>query len=123
MRGRDERGRLFVPIFIIGSHDSDTQLGTTPVVSGSRMLMIGHGPARPKRPPHGKQGRNEAVDRPITNEAQHGGTREVSLERAEEKKSVDRPDPVCSYIRAKAFYVHNSRNIAAKLLKHTLNVI
>ena len=26
----------------------------------------------------------------LTNEAQHGGTREVSLERAEEKKSVDR---------------------------------
>ena len=31
--------------------------------------------------------------------------------------------PVCSfYIRAKAFYVHNSRNVAAKLLKHTRNV-
>ena len=29
----------------------------------------------------------------LTNEAQHGGTREISLERAEEKKSVDRPDP------------------------------
>ena len=62
----------------------------------------------------------------LTNEAQHGGTREVSLERAEEKKSVDRPDQVCSFhnnniyihIRAKAFYVHNSRNVAAKLLKH-----
>ena len=35
----------------------------------------------------------------LTNEAQHGGTREVSLERAEEKKSVDHPDPVCSYSR------------------------
>ena len=57
----------------------------------------------------------------LTNEAQRGGTREASLERAEEKKSVDRPDPAC-YIRAKAFYVHNSRNVAAKLLKHTRNV-
>ena len=34
----------------------------------------------------------------LTNEAQHGGTRKVSLERAEEKKSVDRVDPVCSFI-------------------------
>ena len=33
----------------------------------------------------------------LTNEAQHGGTRKVSLERAEEKSSVDRPDPVCSF--------------------------
>ena len=47
---------------LIGSHDSDSQLGTTPVVSGGRMLIIG--PARPKRPTHWKQGRNEAVDRP-----------------------------------------------------------
>ena len=60
----------------------------------------------------------------LTNEAQHGGTREVSLECAEEKNSVNRLDPVCSflYIRAKAFYVHNSRHIAAKLQKHTRNV-
>ena len=56
------------------------------------MLMFG--PALPKRPPHGKQGRNEAVDRLLANEAQHGGTREVSLECVEEKSSVDRrPDP------------------------------
>ena len=33
----------------------------------------------------------------LTNEAQHGGTRKVSLEPTEEKKSVDRPDPVCSF--------------------------
>ena len=33
----------------------------------------------------------------LTNEAQHDGTREVSLEPAEEKKSVDCPDPVCSF--------------------------
>ena len=59
----------------------------------------------------------------LTNEAQHGGTREVSLERAEEKSSVDRPDPVCSFhIRAIAFYVHNSLHVAAELLKHTPNV-
>ena len=53
----------------------------------------------------------------LTNEAQHGGTREISLERAEEKTSVDRPDPVCSFlihIRPKAFYVHNSRHVAVK---------
>ena len=58
----------------------------------------------------------------LTNEAQHGGTREVSLERAEEKKSVDRPDFVLYnfHIRAKVFYVHNSRNVAAK---HSRNVI
>ena len=63
----------------------------------------------------------------LTNETQHGGTREVSLEREEEKKSVDRVDPVCSFhnnihIRAKAFYVHNLRNVAAKLLKYTRSV-
>ena len=64
----------------------------------------------------------------LTNEAQHDGTREVSLERAEEKKSVDRVDPVCSFhyiiihIRAKAFYLHNSRNVAAKLLKYTRSI-
>ena len=31
----------------------------------------------------------------LTNEAQHGGIREVSLERAEGRSSVDRLDPVC----------------------------
>ena len=30
----------------------------------------------------------------LTNKVQRGGTREVSLERAEEKNSVDRLDPV-----------------------------
>ena len=33
----------------------------------------------------------------LTNEAQHGGTCEVSLECAEEKNSVDCLDPVCSF--------------------------
>ena len=33
----------------------------------------------------------------LTNEAQHGGTRKVSLECAEEKSSVDRLDLVCSF--------------------------
>ena len=62
----------------------------------------------------------------LTNEAQHGGTREISLERAEKKKSVDRADPFHNYIhiRAKTFYVHNnSRNVAAKLLKYTRSVL
>ena len=45
----------------------------------------------------------------LTNEVQHGGTREVSLEHMEEKSVVDHPDPVCSfYICAKTVYVHNS---------------
>ena len=39
----------------------------------------------------------------LTNEAQHGGTCKVSLERADEKKSVDRPDPVCSFHIQKRF--------------------
>ena len=49
----------------------------------------------------------------LTNEAQHDGTRKVSLKRVEEKSSVDRPDLVCSFhniiihIRAKMVYVHN----------------
>ena len=33
----------------------------------------------------------------LTNEAQHSGTREISLECAEERSSVDRPDLVCSF--------------------------
>ena len=33
----------------------------------------------------------------LTNEAQHGGSRKVCLEYAEEKSSVDRPDLVCSF--------------------------
>ena len=33
----------------------------------------------------------------LTNEAQHIGTREVSLEHAERKSAVDRPDPVWSF--------------------------
>ena len=53
----------------------------------------------------------------LTNEAQHGGIRKVSLEHTEEKSSVDRPDLVCSFhniihIRAKTVYVHNSRHAA-----------
>ena len=54
----------------------------------------------------------------LTNKAQRGGTRKVSLERAEEKSSVDRPDPVCSFHKnnnysyhnfvVKTFYIHNS---------------
>ena len=34
----------------------------------------------------------------LTNEVQHGGTREVSVECAEEKNSVDRLDPVSQFI-------------------------
>ena len=32
-----------------------------------------------------------------TNEAHHGEIREVSLERAEEKSAVDRPNPICPH--------------------------
>ena len=46
--------------------------------------------------PHGQEGRNKAAGRPICNEAQYGGTRDVSLEHAEEKSAVDRPDLICS---------------------------
>ena len=35
----------------------------------------------------------------LTNEAQHCGIHEVSLERAEDKSSVDRPDLVCSSLK------------------------
>ena len=52
---------------------------------------------RPELHPHVKEGRNEAVGRP-TNVAHHGEIREVSLERAEEKSAVDRPNPVCPMI-------------------------
>ena len=46
----------------------------------------------------------------LTNEVQHVGILEVSLERAEEKSTVDRPGLVCSShirIRAKTSSVHN----------------
>ena len=36
----------------IGSHDSDSQLGTTRVISGARMVYIYIGLACPKRPPN-----------------------------------------------------------------------
>ena len=68
----------------------------TPVISGGRRFV-----------PNGLHTGSKAEMRrwiDLTNEAQHGGTREVSLERAEEKKSVDGADPVCS--RAKTFFVH-----------------
>ena len=44
--------------------------------------------------------RKKAETRPWvdqTNVAHHGEIREVSLERAEEKSAVDRPNPVCSH--------------------------
>ena len=79
----------------IGSHDSDSQLGTTPVVSGGRMLMYWAGSSQTASPLKAEIRR--WID--LTNEAQHGGIREVSLESAEEKNSVDRLDPVYSYSR------------------------
>ena len=116
---------IYISIYI-GSHDSDSLLGTTRVVSGARMLYNVLGRLVANGLPKGsKAGTKRWID--ITNEAQHGGIREVSLERAEEKNSVDRLDPVCSFhhnnhIRAKKFYVHNSRHAAATLLKYTRNV-
>ena len=60
------------------------------------MLMFG--PARPKWPPHLKKSEIRPwVD--LANEAQHGGTHKVSLERPDEKSAVDHPDPVwCFHI-------------------------
>ena len=49
-------------MLVIWSHDSDSQLGMIPVVSGARMLT--YGPAHPKRPPHGKEVQYKGTDRP-----------------------------------------------------------
>ena len=49
-------------MLVIWSHDSDSQLEMTPVVSGARMLT--YGSARPKRPPHGKEVQYKGTDRP-----------------------------------------------------------
>ena len=46
----------------IGSHDSDSLLGTTRVVSGARMLMYWAGSSQ--TPPQVKEGRYEAMGRP-----------------------------------------------------------
>ena len=85
---------------LVGSHDSDSLLGTTRVVSGARVL----GRLVPNGLPKGKK----ADTRPwvdLTNEAQHVETHEVSVERAEEKNAVDHQDPVSSllYSRKKRF--------------------
>ena len=80
---------------LIGSHDSDSQLGATRVVSGVHHANV-QGRLVPNSLPTGKK----AETRPLvdlTNEAQHIGIREVSLECAEEKSAVDRPDPVCTF--------------------------
>ena len=49
-------------MLVIWSHESDSQLGITPVVSGARMLT--YGSARPKRPPHVKEVQYKGTDRP-----------------------------------------------------------
>ena len=78
--------------------------------------MLMYWPARPKQPPHGKEDRNEAVGRP-NQEVQHVGIRKVSLERVEEKSTVDRLGLVCSshiyHIHAKTSFVYNSRHAKA----------
>ena len=84
------------------------------------MLMYWAGSSQNGLPTGSKAEIRRWID--LTNKAQYGGTREVSLERAEEKSSVDRPDPVCSIIHIRAKAVYNSRHVAAKLLKHTRNV-
>ena len=59
----------------------------------------------------------------LTNEAQHVGIREVSLESAEEKSAVDHPDTVCSFliiiihICVKTSFVHSSQHAEATLMK------
>ena len=42
----------------------------------------------------------------LTNEAQHRGTSEVSLERMEEKSVVDRLDPVCPRDISPGYYLN-----------------
>ena len=96
-------------------------IGNNPVVSGAQMLR--YRPAYiPNSFPTGRKAEmRQWVD--LTNEAQHGGTCEVSLEHTEEKSSVDRPNPVCSFhIRAKSQFEvklklmwrvgHTERNLA-----------
>ena len=57
------------------------------------MLMYRAGSSQTALIPTGKKAETRpSVD--LTNEAQHVGIREVSLESAEEKSAVDRPDPV-----------------------------
>ena len=76
---------------LIGSHDSDSQLGMTRVVSGVRADVQGR--LVPNSLPTGKKAEMRlSVD--LTNEVQHVGIREVSLESAKEKSAVDHPDPV-----------------------------
>ena len=70
-----------------------------------------HGPARPKRPPHGKEGLKKAAGRPRPRSTARR-IREVSLERAKEKSAVGRPDPVLD-IHAKLVYAHNLRHALA----------
>ena len=83
---------------IIGSHNSDSQLGTTPIVSGARMLT--YGAARPGRLvpndlPTGKKTDIRAqVD--LMKEVSHIGTVKVGLECAGETSLVDRQGLFCS---------------------------
>ena len=70
--------------------------------------------------PTGKAEMRPSVD--LTNEAQHIGTREVSLERAKRKSTADHPDLVWPFHHHITFtqntvFVHNSRHAAATLLK------
>ena len=51
----------------------------------------------------------------LTNDVQHVGTREVSLERAEEKSTVDRPGLVCSHAETSFVYT-DSRHAKATLV-------
>ena len=73
------------------SHDSDSLLGISPVVSGARMQM--YGLTHPKRPPHGKECRYMGTDRPNKDH-----TVKVGLECAGETSAVDHQGPFCLYL-------------------------
>ena len=56
--------------------------------------MLIYGPARPKSPPHGKEGRNKVTDR----RELHCATVKVRLECVGEMSAVDCLGPFCSII-------------------------
>ena len=77
------------PDFLHGI-DGDSQLGTTRVVSGVRILMYRAGSSQTASPREIKAEMRPSVD--LTNEAQHVGVQKVGLESEEEKSAVDRPE-------------------------------
>ena len=88
-------------MYVKSSDDSDSQLGTTPVVSGARRdSNIGlYSPTRPKRPPPLERIKADIIQIDLTKEVSHCGTVEVGLECAGETSAVDRKGPFHLYIK------------------------